>query len=237
MVSTSWSGPSLLVLAALAGCGDDGSSGGDGGVIDAIDAPPGPCGADVQLTGEYIDWDSTLAAFDGVENSTWAVRDQPQRTAMTAPNGRVILCIDAGAISQIDVTQNDYLPARFVADPAVFAPAGSTFSLRGLKTGTGAAQFGEFGQPFTAGTAHVLVYKIGAPIALGLTPAVNPPQRSYVSDGDNDITWAEGTTGTMTLFPNRPVGAGTATLASPTDFTGPTALPLLADTFTLVVIR
>jgi hypothetical protein len=157
--------------------------------------------------------------------------------ATGAPNGRVILCIPAANISQIDVTQNQYLPARFVADPPVFRPPQTTFSLRALKLGAGPAQFGELGENFVQDAAHVLVYKIGTPIPLALSPATNPPQRSYVSDGDDDITWTLGNSGTLTLFPNRPVGTGTATLTTTTTFTGQATLPLAAGRFTITVIR
>ena len=235
----------LLVAATSVSCGDDGVSSTDATVNDAhvidamidamIDAPAGPCGADVQLTGEYIDWDSTLAAFDGVENATWQVAGGPM--AMTAPNGRILLCLPAGATSQIDVTQPDYLPARVVADPAVFAPPGSLFSVRGLKVGTEVDQFREFGVTFDPAAAQVLVYKIGAAIPLALVPAVAPSEGTFVSDGSDDITWTAGSTGKLTLFPNRSVGAGTATLSSTSAFAGPTALPLAAGRFTIAIIR
>ena len=60
---------------------------------------------------------------------------------------------------------------------------------------------------------------------------------SYVSDGDDDNTWSAGDTGTLTLFPNRAVGNGTATLTSTSAFTGPTTLPLVAGELTITVIR
>lgn len=229
-----------LTVTATA-CGDDGPAAIDARAIDAhaidamIDAPPGPCGAEVQLTGEYIDWDSTLAVFDGVENAVWQIPGG--RMATTAPNGRIILCIPAGAVSQIDVTQPDYLPARVVADPAVVGPAGGTFSVRGLKRAMAAAQFTEFGVTFDPAAAQVLIYKVGAAIPLVLLPAVAPSEGTFVSDGSDDITWAEGSTGKLTLFPNRPVGAGTATLSSTSAFIGPTALPLAAGRFTIAIIR
>ena len=236
------------LLAALAvtatACGDDGGGSTDARDLDArvidaaidamIDAAPGPCGAEVQLTGEYIDWDSTLAAFDGVEDAVWQIAGG--RMATTAPNGRIILCIPAGAASQIDVTQASYLPARVVADPAVLGPAGGTFSVRGLKQAAAAAQFAEFGVTYDPAAAQVLVYKIGAAIPLALAPAVVPAQQAFVSDGSDDVTWTAGATGKLTLFPNRPVGAG-ATLTSTSAFTGPTALPLAAGRLTIAIIR
>ena len=223
-----------VALLGMTACGDDGAT-----PIDAaIDAPPGPCGADVLLTGEYIDWDSTLAAFDGVEDTVWTVIGQPTRTANGAPNGRVILCIAPTGVVRISMVQNQYVEATFVADPAVFAPAGTTFSVRGLKTGAGAAQFGELGEAYNDQAAQVLVYQLAAtPIPLALSPVLNPAQHSYVTDGDDDITWTAGAAGRLTLFPNRPVGAGTATLTSTSTFVGPTTLPLAAGKLTVTVIR
>lgn len=239
---------SVLALLVVGACGDDEALPVDARVVDAaidadidaaIDAAPGPCGARIQMTGEYIDWVSTIANFDGVENTTWQVVTPPGGAmATTAPNGRIILCIDAAATSQIDVTQGAYFPARFVADPAVFDNAGRVFSVRGLKTAMAAPEpWTAAGLTFDASAAQVLVYKIGPAVPLTLAPATQPAQRSFVSDGDDDITWTEGTTGALTLFPNRPVGGGTATLHSTGQFTGPTSLPLAAGRFTIVVIR
>lgn len=232
----------LLATLLAAGCGDDGVTSIDAAIDAEIDAPPGPCGADVLLTGEYIDWSSTIASFDGVENTVWTVIDEPTRTTTGAPNGRVILCIARNGTSQISMVQNtpgEYIAARFVADPAVFAPSGSTFSVRGMKTTAASDRFREIDANlvYDAQAAQVLVYKIGAPIPLALSPVINPPQRSYVSDGDDDITWSLGSTGALTLFPNRPVGNGTATLTSSSQFTGPTTLPLAAGKLTFTVIR
>lgn len=232
-----------LVTALAAGCGDDtgaaiDAAADDAAVDAAIDAPPGPCGAGLQLTGEYIDWDSTPAAFDGVEDAIWRVVAPPGGAmATTAPNGRIILCITRAATSEIDVQQAAYVRATFLADPAVFSPPGSSFTARGLKSAVADAQLAEFGETFDETRAHVLVYKIGAPIPLALGPATTPPQRSFVSGGNADITWTAGATGALTLFPNRPVGGGTATLTSTAMFTGPTTLPLTAGRFTITVIR
>jgi len=227
-------------VALLGACSDDESIPVvpiDARVIDAptdaaIDA--GPCGAGLQITGEYIDWDSTLSAFDGIENTTWTVVSPPGGDMATGnPNGRILLCITRAELSQIDLASPGYLPARFVADPAVFTPPGSLFTARGVKTALVAAQWNEFGATYDSTKAQVLIYKIGAPQPLALSPAVP----GFVSDGDDDITWTAGTTGALTLFPNVPLGGGSVTLTSTSAFTGPTALPLVADRLTIAVIR
>ena len=258
----------MAVVAAWAGCGGDdggakdGSVGdGDGALIDSpIDSPFDPpidapridaavpidattdasgCGTDLRLVGEYLDWDSTNAGFLGIASSSWSVVGDPTRSAMTQPNGTLVLCLSPAGISQITVSgPAPYLPALFLADAAVFSPAGSRFEARGLKMGIDAVnQYLEFGQPFQVGFAQILVYKIGAPIPLALAPVINPPQRNFVSDGPNDITWSDGDTGTFTLFTNRPVNVGTATLTSTVAFTGPTTIPIAGGRFTIVVIR
>lgn len=252
-----------VVAGLAAACGGDDGGGGDrdGAVIDAwdgdgpppIDAPAGDgpaidgpvdamvdaagCGTDLRLVGDFLDWDSTNAAFMGVSDSTWTVVGDLARTTTTGPNGVVLLCLAPGVRSQIDIATPGYVPARFIADPPVFSPAGSRFAARGLASAMATAQFAELGLTYNQAFAHVLVYKIGAPIPLALAEPLNPPQRSFVSDGANDITWTEGNSGTFTLFPNRPFSAAGVTLTSTTPFVGPTDLPLASGRFTIVVIR
>ena len=52
----------LAALAACAACGDDGGTPADA----SIDTPPDPCAPEMTMTGEYVDWDSTEAAFHGI---------------------------------------------------------------------------------------------------------------------------------------------------------------------------
>jgi hypothetical protein len=259
MKRTLWLVAAVAGLAA--GCGgDDGKGSGDAAVIDAvpidspddqpIDAPPtdappdaptdaAGCGTDLRFVGEYLDWDSTNAGFMGIGGAQWTAVGDLTRTTTTPPNGTVLLCLDPTASTQVTVSgPAPYLPALFLVDPAVFSVAGSRFVARGLKGGADAvSQFAEFGVTYNPALAQVLVYKLGAPIPLALGPAINPPQRSFVSDGANDITWTEGNSGTLTLFPNRPVAGGTATLTSTSTFTGPTTIPIAGGRFTIVVIR
>jgi hypothetical protein len=266
MVRIHWA-PGVVAAFLFAGaCGgsvsnDDGRPADDGSLTDRpidspfdppIDAPPidGPvdapvdaagCGTDVRLIGEYLDWDSNNANYMGIGGSQWTVVGDLSRMTQSAPNGNVVLCLNPAAPSQISVGgAGAYLPALFLADPAVFMPAGSRFAARGLRTmdpGGASTQYMEFGVTYNGGLAQILVYKIGAAIPLALEPAINPPQQTFVSDGTNDITWSAGDTGTFTLFPNRPFGGGTATLTSTANFTGPTTIPIASGRFTIVVIR
>lgn len=223
---------SLLVSAlALAACSDDTSTAIDA-AVDAVDAPAGPCGADVQFTGEYVDWTSTTADFHGIFDARFTVTNDATRTAATAPNGRVILCISSAAPSRLTATQNDYNPAVFLADPAVFSPPNATFSSRGLRLTERNAHYVTLGEPgFDAARAHVLVDKQGAHVTFSLTGATT----AYSHDGTD---WSPGTAGSLVLFPNVPVGNGTATLsATGGTFVGPTSIELVAGTLTVVPTR
>jgi hypothetical protein len=253
-----------LASAPTAGCGGETGIPDDGALVDRpidspfdppIDAPAidaavpvdapldaaGCAASDFLLRGYYFDWDSTLANSIGIGGSRWSVVGDANRTSETQPSGLLSMCLPGGTTSQLTVTgPPGYLGGRFIADPAVLATP-STFIMRGLQQAMASAQYQEFlgaGDGFNSGRAHVLVYYFGAAIPLALEPALNPPQRSFVSGGNfNDITWTEGDTAKLTLFPNRPFGNGTATLTSSAAFTGPTQLPLVNGAFTIVVIR
>jgi len=231
----------LAVVAgvAAAGCSDDAPAvdaavdAPDDGEVDSADA--GRCGAsEVFLTGEYLDWDSTTNTFKGIAFATWTVRGQPARTVQTNPNGRVELCIEPGTVSIIDATATGYLPAVFVADPAVYATPGTYFTAKGI-TITRRDTFypGELGVGFDGGSAQVLVQEQGTPRPLNLTPTAS----SFVVDNSDDLTWTAGDSGGLVLFVNVAVGGGTATLASNPAFVGPTELPLEAGTLTITSVR
>ncbi|KAB2889319.1 MAG: hypothetical protein F9K40_19890 [Kofleriaceae bacterium] len=229
-----------ITVVATAGCTLSGCSDDTGGDVDAaIDAPvdvaidtaDGPCGAGYQMTGEYIDWDATTAMFDGVEDATWTLTTAPNTSAVTAPNGRIIICLPRETVTlTVEQTATPYVSAIFVADPAVLAVPGGIFSARGLKSADASARYTTItGAAFDADAAHVFVYKRGTPTAVTLGA-----QASYVSDGDDDTTWEAGSSGTFVLFPNVPVANGTATLGG--TFTGPTTIPLEAGKLTIVPI-
>ncbi|MBE7448415.1 MAG: hypothetical protein HS111_05885 [Kofleriaceae bacterium] len=236
----------LALVAALAACSDDAPADPDAATDAptdvAIDGPDAAgCGADYQMTGEYVDWESTSGVdFDGVEEAVWTVIGDAGRTATTAPNGRIIICLPRTTVT---LTVNHtpaqggplYVPALFVADPAVLSPAGAMFSARGLRRADADDRYGEIqaGMTFDASAGHVLVVKRGAPTALAI--GASP---SFVSAGVDDPTWEPGDTGTFTLFPNLagvPAGgAGTVTLTG--TFTGPTTIPVDQGKLTIVPI-
>lgn len=226
-------------LLAWSACSDD--SGGDiDAAIDApvdvpIDVPDGPCGAGYQMTGEYVDWESTAGRFMGIP-AVWTLTTPPGTTATGAPNGRILICLPRSTVTLSVVLTTtppagSYVEARFVADPAVLSVAGGIFSARGLKMADANARYNEImnGMTFNTAAAHVLVVKRGTPTAVTLGA-----QTSYVSDGPDDITWTAGSSGAFILFPNVPVGGGTGTLGG--TFTGPTTIPLEAGRLTIVPI-
>lgn len=254
----------VLAAAVLAGCGGQTNLPDDGGLADRpidspfdppIDGPPidvpmpidamvdaAGCGNDVQLRGLYYDWDSTLTNTIGLGGARWSVMGDPTRSTDVAPNGSVSLCIAATGVSRVSVSGPvGYLGAVFIADPAVVAGI-PPFIVRGLQQAMATAQYQEFlgaADGYNSGRAHVMVYNAGTTrIPLALAPETNPPQRSFVNDGGfSDLTWVEGDTEKVTLFPNRPFGTGTVTLTSTATFVGPTEIPLVNNAFTIVVIR
>jgi hypothetical protein len=226
-----------LVFAA---CGDDDSSDGIDAPTDApdADAPDGPCGAGYQLTGEYIDWASTNAAFAGVPFAELElIGADPPVTATTAPNGRIQLCLPRSGVSLVRVTQDEaapngpYLDAMIVADPAVLGTPNALFSARGVKTSEVAQRWDELmsGMTFDIDAGNVLVVNRGTPVQVGVAG-----QDSYISDGADDATWQPGDTGAFTIFPNVALNGGTATLTG--TFTGPRSVPVFESSLTIVVI-
>ncbi len=229
-----------VALISCAACSDDAPL--DPDAADAIDAAVDAidsgarCGADFFLTGEFTDWDSTTTSFDGVEFATWTVRGEPTRTVMTNPNGRVELCIAAGATSVISITQAEYVESIYVADPTVFqAPGLFFFQTKGIKVARAPAFYASLGSlgSFDATRGHVLVQKQGAAIPLALSLGGT----AFAVDGSDDLSWTAGDAGGLVLFANVPLTAATATLTSTTAFVGPSTLPVEAGKLTITTIR
>ena len=69
----------LALVLLITACGDDGMA--------TVDAPPDPCMPNMQFTGEYVDWDSTLTTFKGINGAKFTLASDATKTTMTAPNG------------------------------------------------------------------------------------------------------------------------------------------------------
>src|SRR5687768_10099328 len=108
----------VTTVISFGACSDD--SGGDidaavdatDAAVDAIDAG-GPCPGEMRFTGGYLEWDST-GGIPGINASTWTVRGQPTRTDMSAPNGRIDMCLQPTGASTIDVTEASHVAAVYV---------------------------------------------------------------------------------------------------------------------------
>lgn len=240
----------LLLLATLglslsAGCGDDGGAQADARPIDAqdpadaaVDAGPDAfvrCPGAVLFTGEYLDWDSSDAMFQGIFDAT-VTDTSTNATAQTAPNGRWELCVPAGTAVAATITHADRVPVRYVAAPEVIA-AGMV-STRGLTLQQVLDLHSAAGINLIGDRAMVL-------IEVRSHPGLEPVQGATVDvTGSNqegtfsvDAAW-DLQTGTTTgasgymFFANVTLGAGSAsvTVTPPAGTTcvGPAQLPLAA---------
>jgi hypothetical protein len=206
-----------LCFVVLAACGDDGNTTADA-------APPDPCAPEMQVTGEYVDWDSTAANFHGIFGAQFALRGDATKMASTAPNGRFILCVPAadGIIDITPMTGSNYIAGSLVVNKAV-VQSGAMLSLRSFTT-TRAADFG-----FSATQAHVFVHVDGGS-RMASTAATASVQKNF--DG---TTWADGATGTDIYLGNVDPQGMTA-LTVPNTSKGAGSIPLTAGAFTYVTV-
>ncbi|NVB78881.1 MAG: hypothetical protein HOV81_10835 [Kofleriaceae bacterium] len=206
-------------LAALAACGDDSGTTADA----SIDGPPDQCAPDMTMTGEYIDWDSTETAFHGIFAAQFVHRGDPSKMAMTAPNGRFVMCIPAadGLVDITPMTGSDYVGGTVVVNKAVIS-SGAMQSYRSFTT-TRAADFG-----FSASMAHVFVHVATSAkaVTLGATAGVTKH-----FDGS---AWVDGNTGTDVYFGNvDPQATTTVSVGG----TSAGTIPLTAGKFTYITVR
>jgi hypothetical protein len=171
-----------LCVLVLAACSDDAPA--------IPDAPPDPCAPEMEVTGEYVDWDSTEAAFKGVMGAKFTLQSDATKTASTAPNGRFIMPCMApqdGVIDVVPVAGSNYVPGLVIVDKAVIQ-TGAMLSYRSF-TQTRGADFG-----FDAAKAGVFVNVEGTQRAVTVAGAGSP----FAFDGS---TWAAGNTGKNVYFP------------------------------------
>jgi hypothetical protein len=169
-----------LCALVLAACGDDAPA--------IPDGPPDPCAPEMEVTGEYVDWDSTEAAFKGVTGAKFTLQSDQTKTASTAPNGRFIMPCIAPQDGVIDVApKGDNVPGVLIVNKSVIQ-TGAMLSYRSFTTTRGA----DFG--FDAAKAGVFVHVEGTPRAVTVAGAGSP----FAFDGS---TWAAGNTGKNVYFP------------------------------------
>lgn len=227
---------SCLCAHPLAGCGDDGPGDGpadaappDAGSADAgIDAgvpDAGPCPGQVLFTGSYQDWDDNSAGPSNTLGTVVAQADDPENaTTITAPNGRVTLCLPADETSLVTFTKDEYLPLRYTFAPP--SNRGTAFEIQGLTPARADDLFTELGltrDPLLAQVVVAVRYEAlnpeavgdaveGARVALGnaAAGAFTPDEGGVLGAGD---TLAGGA---FVLFANtEPFGATTTVTVTP----------------------
>lgn len=179
---------------------------------------------EMQVTGEYIDWDSTPAMFRGILGATFTLRSDPTKTASTAPNGRFILCVPAadGIIDITPMTGSDYIGGSLIVNKAVIQ-SGAMLSLRSFTT-TRAADFG-----FSATQAHVHVHIDGT--SETASTAANAGVKKHFDNG----MWVDGNAGNDIYLGNvDPQGMTALTVTNSAKGAG--SIPLTEGKFTYVTV-
>jgi hypothetical protein len=215
----------LGLATAFAGvaCSDDGGA-------PTPDAPQGSCArGEVFFTGELIDWDSTAAAFRGINDAALTVEGEAARTDQTSPNGRFEVCLAGGAaITRVTVdasSASTYLDGVAIAEVEVLA-AGATPSFRSFT----AMREQRFTPRIELGKAQVFVDVAGAQREVTLPVAY---QAALAFDG---TSWAAGTTGRAVFFLNVETRTPTTTVTMPGSFLGGKSVPLTANQLTFVTL-
>jgi hypothetical protein len=207
-----------LCVLAVAACSDDAPV--------TPDAPPDPCAPEMQVTGEYVDWDSTDGNFKGIPGAKFDLQSDSTKSASTAPNGRFIMPCLARADATINVAPlptSGYAPGIVVVKKSVIE-TGAMLSYRSF-TMTRGADFG-----YDQAKAGVFVHVEGTPRAVSVAGAGSP----YAFDGS---TWAAGNTGKNVYFPGVVPGiTGMATVAMSGTAIGTGNVPVSAGSLTYVTI-
>jgi hypothetical protein len=219
-----------LSIAACGGCG-----GGSGSVDAAPDIDNGTCGAMLRFTGEYVDWDNDTT-FCGLPGSVFTIPGVGPRT-ISAPNGRVDLCIPDQATTLIDITPPATIPdCKVVSDPQL------KYSLPGIAVASKAVILtGKpwSGRSFIAGRqtydpakAQVFVHIEGPARAVSLDAAHGHGPTQAVAT----TTWAPGDTGHEVFIPDVDPAGGSATLSVAGGAIGDGSIPLVAGKMTTLTV-
>jgi hypothetical protein len=178
----------------------------------------------MQFTGEYVDWDSSLAAFKGIFGATFTLVADPLRSTMTAPNGRFLMCIpaDNGLVSVEPMAGQTYVPGQVVVSMMVVQSA----AIQSYRSFT-AARAADFG--FDPSLAQVYVHVSGG---LRTVMLDSPAGVKKIFDG---TAWVDGTIGTDFYFGNVPGTMTTTNVSGGSSFGGGT-IPLTPGQFTYLTI-
>jgi len=221
----------IVILSLLLGaCGDDGHDTADASTsaIDADTTPDSalgdapvdafvPCFGKQLFTGEYVDWDSTPMDFHGVPDATAVEVSNASNTATTAPNGRLILCLDNGVNADVEFTQTSYWPLMFSSHAQV-TTLGNGYSTKGLTPARATQLASDLGVGTLSGT-QVLIevrnMKTEAPVS-GVTVALTGDIVGGAFAMDASRQWSAGNVtigGGYVLFTNVADAGGTVSLS------------------------
>ena len=203
-----------LCVLALSACSDDAPL--------TPDAPPDPCAPQMQVTGEYVDWDSP----QGVVGAKFTLRSDTTKSASTAPNGRFIMpCIAPadGVIDVVPMAGSGYVPGIVIVNKAVIQ-TGAMLSYRSF-TMTRGADFG-----FDATKGGVFVNIQGTPRAVSATGSGT----AYAFDGS---TWTPSNTGKNVYFAGVSPGTSMVTMSGTAVGTGSVEVTAGAITYLTIVAR
>lgn len=227
----------LTLVAAVAAC--DGCSGGDH--VDAAVIGDGPCGVDMEFTGEIVDWDATDAMFCGVFMATVTAHSDATRTNKSNPNGRFDVCLPRAATAQVDITPPVaasmcgaagiyQIPGIMIANQQVIGTM-KLFSARMLGMNRLTPFFTGVGVTYDPAKATVFVHVEGTSHPVTISAAHD------TTLAWSGTAWAAGDSGVDVVFPNTDVGSGT-TMVGVTGGSaiGTGAIPVVANTFTYVTI-
>jgi hypothetical protein len=219
-------------------------SGGSGNTTDApvspVDGLPdavAPCPAANLLTGEYIDWDSSDAAFKGIFDGSFTVDGAPSKTDKTSPNGRFELCSQVTTTAKLLIDGPGVGPTGYVDGAVIIERAvldgGGFYSMRSF-TQARAIEFYQtqiIENGFDATRAHLLVHVVGTPRPLVLDTVA-------ASTALTAGAWSRSTTGSEVLFANLDPALGTATVtvAGVGSVVGAGLAPLAAGKFTYLTL-
>ena len=204
-------------------------------IADAPGVDAGPCGANVPLAGDVVDWDSTDTQFCGVFGAHLVVHGDPTRSETTPPNGRINLCVAAGAVqlditpptgnSQCAMTAGAYaVPGALFVDGAVLA-AGATVRARAFTAPRGTTL------GYDAAKAQVFVHVAGAaPRAVAITGTHDAP---IAFDGTAS---APGSTGVDVFFANVDPAVGSVMVSVTGGAIGAGPVPVTAGAFSYVTV-
>lgn len=210
---------------------------GCGGGETPTDAPvisDGRCGAELDFTGEIVDWDATDAMFCGVFGATLSVDADPTRADTTNPNGRFELCIPRAATVKLDLAPpasasgcsagGAYsFPGIVIADQRVIA-TGKQFSARMIGMARAAALFDPT-------KAVVFVHSEGV-----VRPVTSSAAHGAALAWDG-AQWMPGDSGINVVFPDTETASGVTEIGvSAGSATGTGSVPVKPGTFTYVTI-